>query len=119
LGGSLIDLPHLEGERDRQHVADSKLADEGEQQLQKPLSVLDRDNRLFSGPDFHGRGPQRCLGAVLGPDGQGQLGRLPARGPMAGRMPEAAGRGEGETEDDGKLTWAVDREPSHRRRPAV
>jgi hypothetical protein len=27
-------------------------------------------------------------------------------------MPEAAGRGEGETEYDGKLTWAVDREPS-------
>jgi hypothetical protein len=34
---------------------------------------------------------------------------------MAGRMPEAPGRGEGETADDGKLTWAVDRE---HRRPA-
>jgi hypothetical protein len=31
---------------------------------------------------------------------------------MAGRMPEAAGRGEGETADNGKLTWAVEREPS-------
>jgi hypothetical protein len=27
-------------------------------------------------------------------------------------MPEAPGRGEGETADDGKLTWAADREPS-------
>ena len=86
---------------------DSKLADEGEQQLQKSAGGARStvgDNRLFSGPDFHGRGPQRCLGAVVGPDGQGQLGKLPARGPMAGRMPEAAGRDEGETADNGKLT---------------
>lgn len=27
-------------------------------------------------------------------------------------MPEAAGRGEGETEDDGKVTWIVDRPPA-------
>jgi len=46
------------------------------------------------------------------PDGQGQLDKLPTRGPMAGWMPEAAGRGEGETADNGKLTWAVDRGPS-------
>jgi hypothetical protein len=27
-------------------------------------------------------------------------------------MPEAAGRGERETEDDGKVTWIVDRPPA-------
>jgi hypothetical protein len=75
------------------------------------------DNRLFSGPDFHGRGPQRCLGAVLGPDGRGRLVGLPARGSMACRMPEAAGRGEGETFADGKVIWVVDREQIARCRP--
>jgi hypothetical protein len=29
---------------------------------------------------------------------------------MASRMPEAAGRGEGETCADGKVTWVVDRQ---------
>ena len=46
---------------------DLKLADEGEQQLQKPLAVLDQ--RLpttphISGPDFYARGPQRVASVL-------------------------------------------------------
>ena len=89
---------------------DSRLADEGEQQLQKPLEVLDQrlaTTGYLVGPLSRSRTStlHRCC---LGPDGRGRLVGLPAGGSMACRMPEAAGRGEGETAD-GKVTWLVDR----------
>ena len=87
---------------------DWKLADEGEQlETAGGARSTAGDNGLFSGPDFHGRGPQRCR-CCPGPGWAGRHVGLPARGSMARRMPEAAGRSEGETAD-GKVTWLVDR----------
>jgi hypothetical protein len=47
------------------------------------------DSRLLDRRDFHGRGPQRCLGEAA------SLCRPFEHGPMAGRMPEEGSCGKG------------------------
>ena len=95
---------------------DSKLADEGEQQLlgdhRWRCSINRCRQRLLSRLTFTVADLNVALGAVIGPDGQGELGRLPGTWTNGWPDAEAAGRGEGETADDGELTWAVDRGPS-------